>query len=871
MIETALMGLCPDCLVQAGFGTLDPGPDAAGKPPFVPPTPKELARFFPGLEIIELIGRGGMGAVYKARQKRLERLVALKILPPGVSQDTSFADRFEREAKALAQLHHPNIVTVYDSGQTDGLFYFFMELVDGVNLRQTLDTGLLSPARALAIVPQICDALQFAHDRGIIHRDIKPENILLNKEGQVKIADFGVAKIVGREPSKAPNNATEAGRVIGTPQYMAPEQLSHAPEVDNRADIYALGVVFYEMLTGELPAGKFEPPSQKVQIDVRLDEVVLRAMEKKPELRYQQASVMKTQVETIASTPEAGMARVAPESPQRSGTKEAVSSPRFSRKTVIGACWAGAGLVTVLLTMLCWHFYVVNQSRTNSLGMKFVPAGTDGVLFSVWDVRVKDFRAFVDATGYDATGDMTSLRSDGWKKRGDTWKNPGFTQTENDPVVGVSGNDAIAFCQWLTEKERTEGKLAPNQEYRLPTNAEWDSAIGPTLYPWGNEWPPPPRAGNYAGDEAKYENWPKWSTLENYDDGYPRTSPVGSFKPNVYGLYDMGGNVWQLCTNNWALRGASWSRKLREELASSSESIWHTANLRADDIGFRIVLVVSPGANPQVTESPAPETTTQVTEENSAMNDVANQSRTNSLGVKFVPAGTDGVLFSVWDVRVKDFQAFVNATGYNATGNMQSIQSEGWRVIGDTWKNPGFSQTEDDPVVGISGNDAQAFCLWLTMKERAEGKLTANQEYRLPTNAEWSKAVGSSTLYPWGDEWPPPPGAGNYAGIEARDAKWWRDRPTIEDYSDGYSRTSPVGSFKPNAYGLYDMGGNVCQWCQDDWALRGASWSKDTSQDLLSSDTWHQDPNYRRDDCGFRIVLVTSPTGTPPDPGYLGG
>jgi serine/threonine protein kinase len=311
MIENALMGLCPDCLLRAGFGTLDTGPGAAGKPaPFVPPTPEELARYFDDLEIIELLGRGGMGAVYKVRQKRLERLVALKILPPNVGQDPSFAERFEREAKALAQLHHPNIVTLYDSGQVDGLFYFFMEFVDGVNLRQMLDTGHISPREALAIVPQICDALQFAHDRGIIHRDIKPENILLNKEGRVKIADFGVAKIVARELSETTGDGaaapelgrTEAGKVIGTPQYMAPEQLSDPLDVDNRADIYALGVVFYQMLTGELPVGKFERPSSKAQIDVRLDEVVLRALEKKPELRYQQVSEVKTMVETIVSS-----------------------------------------------------------------------------------------------------------------------------------------------------------------------------------------------------------------------------------------------------------------------------------------------------------------------------------------------------------------------------------------------------------------------------------------------------------------------------------------------------------------------------------------------------------------------------------------
>ena len=345
----ALAGLCPACLLQQGAAAETAMGGQA--PPFNPPSLAELAPMFPQLEILELIGKGGMGAVYKARQKELDRVVALKILPPGIGHDAAFAGRFAREAKALAKLNHPGIVTLYEFGQVDGsgsqpstpinreqvfnsqpLYYFLMEFVDGVNLRQLLHTGRIAPREALAIVPQICDALQFAHDQGIVHRDIKPENILLDRRGRVKVADFGLAKLVGAERgclSRSSNESktgagesgvstagegaaggtpalqslTDAGKVMGTPNYMAPEQMEHPDAVDHRADIYALGVVFYQMLTGELPGKKIAPPSSKVQIDVRLDEVVLRALEKKPELRYQQASVLKTQVETIAQTP----------------------------------------------------------------------------------------------------------------------------------------------------------------------------------------------------------------------------------------------------------------------------------------------------------------------------------------------------------------------------------------------------------------------------------------------------------------------------------------------------------------------------------------------------------------------------------------
>ena len=323
LAANAPRGLCPACLMKVAMAT----GTVAGqeKPGFTPPSTEELARKFPQLDIIELIGRGGMGAVYKARQKELDRIVALKILPPGIGDDPAFAERFAREAKALARLNHPGIVTIYDSGRTDGLFYFLMEFVDGVSLGRLMHGGRVSPREALAIVPQICDALQYAHDQGIVHRDIKPENILLDRLGRVKVADFGLAKLVAGTqqpltPSLSPSGGervaskpgerrtsalTDAGKVMGTPAYMAPEQAEHPSAVDHRADIYALGVVFYQMLTGELPGKSLEPPSKKVQIDVRLDEVVLHALEKDPERRYQQVSEIKTGVETIAATPHA--------------------------------------------------------------------------------------------------------------------------------------------------------------------------------------------------------------------------------------------------------------------------------------------------------------------------------------------------------------------------------------------------------------------------------------------------------------------------------------------------------------------------------------------------------------------------------------
>jgi serine/threonine protein kinase len=300
---------CPACLMQLGMqsrqaqsGMADSmgleHTRASGGIIDNPISLSELRTAFPQLEILEVIGIGGMGVVYRANQKSLDRIVALKVIKPNPNKQKDFADRFAREAKALARLSHPNIVTVHDFGNVNGLYYFLMEFVDGLNLRQLIQSKNLTSRDALEIVPAVCDALQYAHDNGIVHRDIKPENILVDKQGRIKIADFGLAKMLDRDGNQ--NMLTHTNYVMGTAHYMAPEQLEKPLEVDHRADIYSLGVVIYELLTGELPIGRFALPSQKAQLDVRLDEIVLHTLEKEPSLRYQRVDQVKTDLSSVS-------------------------------------------------------------------------------------------------------------------------------------------------------------------------------------------------------------------------------------------------------------------------------------------------------------------------------------------------------------------------------------------------------------------------------------------------------------------------------------------------------------------------------------------------------------------------------------------
>jgi tetratricopeptide (TPR) repeat protein len=289
--------ICPSCLGNAGAGTATggPAPDANEDGP---PSSAEIARHFPQLEILGILGEGGMGVVYKARQPNLDRVVALKILGARYARDAAFAKRFQREARALAKLNHPNIVAVFDFGQAGPYYFFLMEYVAGVNLAERQREQRFSPEEALGLIPKICEALQYAHDEGVVHRDIKPGNILLDGKGRVKIADFGLAKLQDREGPDT--TLTTAGMVMGTPRYMAPEQMETPETVDHRADIYSLGVVFYEMLTGEVPMGRFEPPSRKAPMDARLDEVVLHSLERDVNRRYQHAREVQTDVEEIS-------------------------------------------------------------------------------------------------------------------------------------------------------------------------------------------------------------------------------------------------------------------------------------------------------------------------------------------------------------------------------------------------------------------------------------------------------------------------------------------------------------------------------------------------------------------------------------------
>lgn len=261
---------------------------------------------FPNCRVIELIGRGGMGAVYRGVQTNLERPVAIKILPPELAgPDSDFAERFQREAKSMARLTHPNIVSIFDAGETEsGFLYLVMELVDGTDVARIIAThGPIPSGEAIRIVSGVCDALTFTHASGIIHRDISPSNIMVDRAGAVKVADFGLAKL----DNDILPGLTSTNVVVGKPDFVAPEMIYGDTSADARSDIYAIGVCLYQMITGKLPRGNYASPSRLIPSLPRdFDTIIDRALEPNPESRYSSTAELKRDLQRIARGPDPG-------------------------------------------------------------------------------------------------------------------------------------------------------------------------------------------------------------------------------------------------------------------------------------------------------------------------------------------------------------------------------------------------------------------------------------------------------------------------------------------------------------------------------------------------------------------------------------
>ncbi len=622
-------------------------------PPAAGNKARELAagqRVFDRYYLKRTLGEGGMGVVWLAHDRVLEQPVALKFLAHHLIHDHHEVAQLKLETRRNLKLAHPNIVRIHDFVQDAHGAAIAMEYVDGWSLwslRVDKPQQIFTAEEIAPWLRQLCDALDYAHNEAhIVHRDLKPANLLLNSRGQLKVTDFGLAREL--RPGAKPDLAHP--RIVGTDIYMSLQQWTGEPPAV-ADDIYSLGVTIYELLTGKTPFHdgdifqqllELTPPAMTdrlhefgmddAAIPLVWEETVAACLAKEPDRRPVSAREVALRLglmegaKPALTEPMTAILRqpAAPEHPETqfvtptvrpespANGEAATTDPR--RKGVFIAAATACAIIAVLaVSLLVVHRgnlkstpaaveppeagLQVGEVWANSLGMKFISIPELPVQFSIWETRVQDFEAFVRETGYDTGSVMMTLgQNNQWRQSDHSWRNPDFAQTPAHPVVGVTWRDAEAFCEWLTQQERRAGLLTTNQHYRLPTMAEWLRVAGTAMFPWGNDWPPPAGAGNYAGAELR-RSVARRAVLGNYDDGFVGTSPVGSFKPNEHGIYDLGGNVWEFCadgpvddpSSRW-LMGASWESGTEEALAVSHR-VRGNDTRRFSHRGFRCVLV----------------------------------------------------------------------------------------------------------------------------------------------------------------------------------------------------------------------------------------------------------------------------------------
>ena len=584
--------------------------------------PKQIGPY----EIRKYVARGGMGIVLQGIHQDTALPAAVKLPTPNLNRDQQWLRRFEQEVRTLKSVVHPNLVRLQDAGREGELHWMAMDWVEGWTVGERLsvykNASEPMPLQEIQLVlKQVVEGLVNLHAHGIVHRDLKPGNLLVGQDGGVKVADFGLAKQVGGAQSTF---LTRTGTFAGTMHYMAPEQ-AEGMEITAATDIFALGVIWHELLTGRRPGRRLKLAEQRPDCPDRWAGLIEQCLEDEPgdrpgleaikqAIEAENLAVPVAEAEDSETDSQARPSSASPTEPTP-WRDEPASPPVHPEEPTIPAKTSKENKTVAPSSFTMRENTGMSENRptqpqpktlqsndaqsfTNSLGMKFVPVPGTDVLFCIWPTRVQDYSVYAKAIADDGHPKSFWRQLDSWLAA--DWRQPGFQQKETHPVVNVNWDDANAFCAWLTKKERAEGKITASQRYRLPTDAEWSTAVGlgretgntpkaksmgvKDVYPWGTKWPPPKGAGNY--DESLNV------------DSYEYTSPVGSFAANTHGLHDLGGNVWEWC-EDWyvpatksyrVLRGASWRNDDRDDLLSSYRC-GSTPGSRYYYFGFRCVLV----------------------------------------------------------------------------------------------------------------------------------------------------------------------------------------------------------------------------------------------------------------------------------------
>ena len=808
--------------------------------------------------LVRILGRGGMGVVWLAKDDKLDREVALKFLPEVMMGDKLALTELKRETRRSLELTHSHIVRIYDFMEDARTAAIAMEYIAGdtlTNARVGRPGHRYEPTELAAWVTQLCSALDYAHTKAkVVHRDLKPANLMIDAAGDLKVTDFGIASSIADSVSRV---SREAGS-SGTPVYMSPQQMmGEKPSVAD--DVYSLGATLYDLLTGKPP---FYTGNIILQVQNKMPPSIA---ERRQQLEVAGASISAEWEQTIASclakepkdrptsarevAERLGLAQWSTQNPatRTPQPEPAITPAPPPRATSAGAkskapLFVGIAAGVVMMAAAGYYFgiYAPEQRRLAEIAR----LEADGRAAEAAQLRNQQER------------EAALAREQAEREQRDF----AIIRARIDSVLDGAPRNQLEAAQKAVNDYLAK---APDR-YRVdiitawtPRSAAWETSrlasarggIAIRTNPEGAEV----RVGAVALDRSplnlrdqRLGKYPVRVRLEGYEawDGEIEVRENEFAELNLTLVRSTGRVV---------LRGTPGAEVYRGQQRLG------VLPLTLDEVptGDVRYTVSANGYTPQVLNGVVPRQQELVlsAELETIPFPSAGQPFENTLGMRFVPVPGLNVLFSVWETRVKDFQDFVNATGHDATKGMWSIAGGAWKQQGHTWANPGFAQSPSHPVVGINWDDAKAFCRWLTDKERREGKLAPNQEYRLPTDAEWTAATAGDQ-YPWGNQWPPPPNAGNYVGNEPKDANWPSNWVAIAGYNDGYAMTAPVGTYRPNRFGLYDLGGNAKEQIEDrKKGMRGAGFNTYNQAELASSYPESHEGE-RGFNVGFRVVCV---------------
>ena len=796
-----------------------------------------LAASLPDRDFVRTLGMGGMGQVFLVRHRRLERLEALKVLLPSLAENPRFMQRFLRESKVLAQLRHPNIVSIYDCSDLDGALYILMEFVDGRSLREVIAGGALTVEERIDIVAQIGEAMRYAHEAGVIHRDLKPSNILLSKTGEVKVVDFGLGKEV--KEGEGAVSLTGPREIMGTPGYMAPEQSQSEGEVNFRSDIYSVGVVAYELMTGRLPCGVFRPPSSFKGVSQKMDEVIHCALSQDPETRFENGE------QFLSAWQEAsrGTRQLSRRDNEGDSSWLAITKAPWLKKL----SWLRVvGLFALLCVIVSGAFWTLDWSDPSGLrprvdqesegsdrsrlveeleGKTFVYpelglelGWVDRGRFKIGQTSLEedDSHPILNAEisydfwmGFHEVTQLQFLTVMGFNPsrfNHDYVSNLGGESSPTDwqerPVEQLTWRNAYDFCERLTEMAYEKDLLPPNYRFRLPSELEWEYVC---------------RAGGQSssvpGGDLSVIRDMAWCS-EDFSR-MPETGLVGTKQANAWGFYDFLGNVGEFCLDhywnyesyvgqtmlNWiSLDPCGGDRMIRGGYYEDDPSVV-TSTLRyatsEDEVepggGLRVVLseefplissvLDETGKGPIKIESlglvlhwiPSGEFM------------IGEPSPDTPRGPDVFPATpvllTSGFWMATTEVTERQYQRVINRRALDlvSSGKAYAIARN------------------ELPMVNVSWDQATEFCSDLTDDLTELGELPEGMVVRLPTEAEWEWSCRRcfESVFHFGGS----PGEQFVSGTR------------YLGNSDGTA--GPVAGQSAGLTGLFGLYGNVREWCLD--------------------------------------------------------